>query len=383
MNSDRGSIAIFAKCPIAGRSKTRLSNLLGDEGAANLARAMLSDILTTISLNSHSLHFDKFLVYAPGTKAGEMVMKSILTELGLYPCSTVRGDDYVHKLEKSRENYRDDLKWILIPMVSYTIQATPFQTNEQTGGINCPTAINKGAAEKTNQKSITDDSSNYQKFVDLQSTDLGAKLAHALEQIRVFHPDQPVAFVGMDSPELPIDEIYHAVQYVSRFPDKVYMNPAQDGGYGMLCIPANAPLSIFEGVRWSSSLTAISQMKALSDNGIDTVLGSLMNDIDEVDDLIDLAKRLVAPHSKRGNLFPTSRNEECSQDRILDFRFDRLLSCSEVLLNPRISDEQLTCNASQESCPCPITFMALLKLGIVKETSSDDGYFITSTTLDK
>jgi glycosyltransferase A (GT-A) superfamily protein (DUF2064 family) len=49
MDSDRGSIAVFAKCPIAGRSKTRLSNLLGDEGAAYLARAMLSDILSTIS----------------------------------------------------------------------------------------------------------------------------------------------------------------------------------------------------------------------------------------------------------------------------------------------------------------------------------------------
>lgn len=49
MECDRGSIAVFAKCPIAGQSKTRLSNLLGCEGAAHLARAMLSDVLTTIS----------------------------------------------------------------------------------------------------------------------------------------------------------------------------------------------------------------------------------------------------------------------------------------------------------------------------------------------
>ena len=45
----RGTIAVFAKCPIAGSSKTRLSSLLGDDGAADLAQAMLSDILCNIS----------------------------------------------------------------------------------------------------------------------------------------------------------------------------------------------------------------------------------------------------------------------------------------------------------------------------------------------
>lgn len=45
----RGTIAVFAKCPIAGSSKTRLSSLLGEDGAADLAKAMLSDILCNIS----------------------------------------------------------------------------------------------------------------------------------------------------------------------------------------------------------------------------------------------------------------------------------------------------------------------------------------------
>ena len=45
----RGTIAVFAKCPIAGSSKTRLSSLLGEDGAADLAKAMLSDILYNIS----------------------------------------------------------------------------------------------------------------------------------------------------------------------------------------------------------------------------------------------------------------------------------------------------------------------------------------------
>ena len=44
-----GAIVVFAKCPIPGASKTRLAPLLGEEGAASLARAMLSDILMTLS----------------------------------------------------------------------------------------------------------------------------------------------------------------------------------------------------------------------------------------------------------------------------------------------------------------------------------------------
>ena len=44
-----GAIVVFAKCPIAGASKTRLAPLLGDDGAAALARAMLSDVLVSIS----------------------------------------------------------------------------------------------------------------------------------------------------------------------------------------------------------------------------------------------------------------------------------------------------------------------------------------------
>lgn len=40
---------MFAKCPLPGTSKTRLSALLGADGAASLARAMLSDILVSLS----------------------------------------------------------------------------------------------------------------------------------------------------------------------------------------------------------------------------------------------------------------------------------------------------------------------------------------------
>jgi hypothetical protein len=43
-----GVIVIVAKCPIKGKSKTRLMPLLGEQGSVDLARAMLSDVLLTI-----------------------------------------------------------------------------------------------------------------------------------------------------------------------------------------------------------------------------------------------------------------------------------------------------------------------------------------------
>ena len=44
----KGAIVVVAKCPIPGKSKTRLISLLGPEGSAQLAKAMLSDVLLTI-----------------------------------------------------------------------------------------------------------------------------------------------------------------------------------------------------------------------------------------------------------------------------------------------------------------------------------------------
>ena len=45
----RGAIVVVAKCPIPGKSKTRLNPLLGAEGSAFLAKALLSDVLVTLS----------------------------------------------------------------------------------------------------------------------------------------------------------------------------------------------------------------------------------------------------------------------------------------------------------------------------------------------
>uniref|UniRef100_A0A7S4QUD2 Glycosyltransferase n=1 Tax=Ditylum brightwellii TaxID=49249 RepID=A0A7S4QUD2_9STRA len=241
-----GAIVLVAKCPIPGKSKTRLTPLLGSDGAASLARAMLSDILVTL-LSSFPENVLKVLLYAPGNEEGEAHMVDILKDLGL-PYTTTTADD--DDEEEEEDVYQ---RWILLPMVNDT---------------------------------------------SLQSSDLGGKLSNGLNRVRTLqsklssssNENGDVVFLGMDSPELPLHEISHALQISSQ---KAHLCPANDGGYGMLCVPSHAPCpTIFEHVQWSTHLTAVSQLKALTDCGVEVSLGKLMFDIDEMEDVRGLAGRL-------------------------------------------------------------------------------------------
>ena len=61
----------------------------------------------------------------------------------------------------------------------------------------------------------------------------------------------------------------------------------------MLAVPPQASTeSVFAGIRWSDPLTALGQIKALTDINIPIRLGRLMNDIDEPEDVEALCKRL-------------------------------------------------------------------------------------------
>jgi glycosyltransferase A (GT-A) superfamily protein (DUF2064 family) len=125
---------------------------------------------------------------------------------------------------------------------------------------------------------------------DLQSSHLGHLLTDALVRVREIQSNVPVMFLGMDSPEVPLDEVVHAIHST---PAVATLCPAGDGGYGMLCVPSNTDAKqVFEGVRWSNSLTALSQLKALTDMNVPVRLGRLMHDIDTPDDVQALVDRL-------------------------------------------------------------------------------------------
>ena len=163
---------------------------------------------------------------------------------------------------------------------------------------------------------------------ELTSSSLGDKLEDALNRTREListtksttnrtkSMNEAVLFLGMDSPEITMEEIIYGLHISSgKVMDenneengqlltkgKAHLCPANDGGYGLLSVPIHAPSNkIFSGVRWSHSLTAVSQLKALSDSNIDISIGKLMNDIDEPSDILELCKRLIASRSETNN----------------------------------------------------------------------------------
>jgi len=266
------AIVLVAKCPIPGKSKSRLVKdaRIGNEGAVMLAKAMLSDVLYRVTMCSSFQNILKVLLYAPGTKEGEAKMSLIVDDL---------------KIKNS---------WILMPMLSDE---------------------------------------------DLSSSELGTKLKDALVRIRQqFGRKLGVLFIGMDSPDIPLDEIYNGLVYCSPIFEKAFLCPTEDGGYGMIGVPHCAPLQIFDGIRWSNKLTFVSQMKSLTDWGCSVVVGKLMYDVDEPVDVEMLVKRLSDEESSK-----PCQNQDC-------------------LVKPSLLPKALYFN-QESALPCKFTMEALYQLG--------------------
>mmetsp|Transcript_6429 Transcript_6429/g.8460 ORF Transcript_6429/g.8460 Transcript_6429/m.8460 type:complete len:179 (-) Transcript_6429:361-897(-) len=167
-----------------------------------------------------------------------------------------------------------------------------------------------------------------------------------------------VVFLGMDSPEIPTSEVARALYHAkSRC---AFLCPADDGGYGMLGVPPRIDgKKVFQGVRWSSELTAVSQIKALTDNGIQILLGRIMYDIDVFKDLMKLAERLC-------DLRKNSEKVDCCGDN----ESDDVLNID--------SRSPFTCelNLQKFRSSCSNTWNCLIKIGLIREDRP--GIFVIS-----
>ena len=264
-------------------------------------------------------------MYAPGTKDSESLMISILQSLD------------ISYLTSAVDSEMDARGWHLLPMIS-----------------------------PTHSKSTDTHQSSVNNATDLTSSSLGDKLADALERTRTllankrekYNNNESVLFLGMDSPEIPIEEVIHGLQISpsrqssSQQHDelevtngKAHLCPANDGGYGLLSVPIHAPCSIFSGVRWSNHLTAVSQLKAITDAGVSVSLGKLMFDIDEPEDVHLLAKRLTAMKETKCN--PCERNDVLSQ------------------FTSELRNTTTSCVGAFGK-DCPHTLQVMMELGVIK-----------------
>jgi glycosyltransferase A (GT-A) superfamily protein (DUF2064 family) len=101
----------------------------------------------------------------------------------------------------------------------------------------------------------------------LESSDLGDKLAEALKSAQKVDQTGPVAFIGMDTPDLPAQVIRAGLDVAMGLgtaerlsSSEAFITPAHDGGYTLLVVPANCPPTVFKEVEWSSSRTCSSQV---------------------------------------------------------------------------------------------------------------------------
>lgn len=354
-----GAIVVVAKCPIPGKSKTRLTKLLGAEGSALLAKSMLLDVLQQVSACPQFDSVAKILLYAPGTSDGKKHMSSLVTSLGLGIIDNLVENDG----DRSNDNLlNNNLKktWILLPMVASTSAK------------------------------------------DLVSSDLGDKLTNALLRVRSLlsspsfnhesststqtsNLDQSgsIVFLGMDSPLIPLSELIYPLSssMPSSFDESkhnlschAHICPAHDGGYGMISIPHGAPSDlVFQGVRWSTSLCCISQIKALTDCGVSVSIGLLMHDIDEPGDVFDLAELLIGRKNKAINICTVEESRAgngdhhfCHEEHKKDMKYDALIrpsSAAQSLKNEIESGEERSFGIE----PCPRTWSSLLSLGVIVE----------------
>lgn len=117
--------------------------------------------------------------------------------------------------------------------------------------------------------------------------DLGARLTHATQHALAGHD---LALIwGADIPCLPRSI---ETQAIALAPQSV-MTPARDGGYAFLSI-AKEKFSpeIFSRIRWSTSLTARDQVRALKECGVNVVLSGKVTDLDRAHNLVRIIREL-------------------------------------------------------------------------------------------
>jgi glycosyltransferase A (GT-A) superfamily protein (DUF2064 family) len=103
-----------------------------------------------------------------------------------------------------------------------------------------------------------------------------------------------VAFIGMDTPNLPGAEIARGLRQAEE--GSAYISPASDGGYVLLAVPAQAPNGVFDEVQWSSERTLDSQVAAVRRAaGIPVATGGTFTDVDDSDGLQQLCASFGTP----------------------------------------------------------------------------------------
>lgn len=117
--------------------------------------------------------------------------------------------------------------------------------------------------------------------------DLGQRLARGLGRV-----DGARIALGMDSPDLPAAAVVCAFEHLES-PGSAVLGPCGDGGYYLLGLGAGVGSEFLgEGIRWSTEHTLDDTRAAMAARGLEPILLASHSDVDELEDLRRLARRL-------------------------------------------------------------------------------------------
>jgi rSAM/selenodomain-associated transferase 1 len=114
-----------------------------------------------------------------------------------------------------------------------------------------------------------------------QGRNLGARLSHALQQVRLRYPQ--VIFIGTDCPALDIDYLEQALKALQSG-TQIVIGPAADGGYVLIgCSGFYATL--FEDIDWGSAEVLFQTLHQAKRQQLNYAILATLSDIDRPEDL--------------------------------------------------------------------------------------------------
>jgi rSAM/selenodomain-associated transferase 1 len=121
--------------------------------------------------------------------------------------------------------------------------------------------------------------------------DLGARMRAVFTKLRR-RGYENIALIGGDLPAVPLNLFAQAFAWLERFPAGVVLGPSEDGGYYLVAM-GRPHFAIFSGITWSRSDVLRRTRAKLDSLHIKFKLLPILYDIDTVDDLGRLRRRVA------------------------------------------------------------------------------------------
>ncbi|GBG34165.1 Methylthioribose kinase [Hondaea fermentalgiana] len=150
---------------------------------------------------------------------------------------------------------------------------------------------------------------------DVRLGKLGSALGAALESADT----DAVAFVGMDTPHLGVDQLCEALAVPLRDPHQAFLAPALDGGYALLAVPGALGKPAFFDVAWSTGAAFATQLAAVMRCDVQVQLRNTEELAERMQKLVTFAERQLRRAKFRAELATeraATSKEECDDTMV-------------------------------------------------------------------